>query len=195
MGYISKYGVFGTVKRVRVRKTEKKPKKIRHSRKSRSKSRSGFYNVQNSSRSDTGRSSDYRFEGTRIKTEEDREVHTSGTRDAPDIEEKKAINPNLVSFDHNITDFEVKLRYLNLKDTMGKEYGRFFPPIRSRFVIMDEEGREFSVIRAGNNQISGDVIRFLSSNDLKPGDLVSVEYDRDERSNQGLHIIRFKIKK
>ena len=195
MSYISKYGLFGTIKRIKVRKREKRPRKIRHRGKSSYRSKNDFYNVENRSSSEFGRSSDHLYEGTRIKVEEEKEKRPIATREVPDLEEKETINPNLVSFDHNITEFEVKLRYLNLKDTMGKEYGRFFPAIRSRIVIIDDEGREFAVIRAGNNQISGDVIRFLSANDLKPGDKVSVEYDREERSKTGLPVIHFKIRK
>ncbi len=76
----------------------------------------------------------------------------------------------------------------------GSEYGRFFPPVRSKLVIIDENGRKFSAIRAGNNQISGDILQFLNTNGLKPGDKISFEYDREEKSSEGKAIIRLKKK-
>jgi hypothetical protein len=200
MKYIKKYGIIGTAKRIRVRKKEKnKKEKISRERYQRSKIQfrpiNESYIIESSKNTGPSQSSDgYRFEGMSIK--EEKKVKTVDIKKEVEIEEEKEkINPNMLIFEHQITDFEVKLRYLNLKDTSGKEFGRFFPPIRSKLIIMDEEGREFAVIRAGNNQISGDIVRFLKTNELKPGDIVSVEYDRDETSDQGNHIIHFKIKK
>ena len=101
----------------------------------------------------------------------------------------------LLTFEHELTEFEFKLRYLNLKDITGKEYGRFFPSIRSQLVLIDGEGRKFSVTRVGNNQISGDLFSFFKANELKPGDSISVEYDREERSEDGESVIHIKSKK
>ena len=61
-------------------------------------------------------------------------------------------------------------------------------------MIIDEEGRKFSAIRAGNNQISGDILQFLNANDLKPGDKILFEYDREERSDERKTVLHLKKK-
>ena len=100
-----------------------------------------------------------------------------------------------VLFEHELTEFEFKLRYLNLNDLTGKEFGRFFPPIKRKLVIFDEGGRKFSVARVGSNQISGDILSYFKSNQLKPGDIISIEYDYEEKSKDGTNIIHLKTKK
>ena len=85
--------------------------------------------------------------------------------------------------------------HLNLKDIGGTGYGGYFPPIKSKLVIIDEEGREFPVIKVGNNQISGDLFSFFKANQLEPGDVISVEYDREELSEDRRHILHLKSKK
>ena len=197
MRHLKKYGVIGTIKRVRVRKKQKTSKESSLLKDQKSKSKSSYHNISDKthSYSDFG-SDDHLFEGTRIKDEPEKQIKT--TVDKKEIikeKTEKTINPNLVSFDHEITDFEVKLHYLNLRDTTGKEYGRYFPPIRSNLVVVDDEARKFSVIRAGNNQISGDIIQIISANNLKPGNIVKIEYDNEERSDQGKSVIHLKIKK
>jgi len=107
-----------------------------------------------------------------------------------DIEE----NSNLIVFDHELTKFEYKLKYLNLRDLDGSEYGRYFPPIRNKIIIIDEEDRNYTVIRAGNNQLTGDLLTFFKKNDIKPGDIFKFEYDPDERNDDGLHLLRLKKK-
>ena len=105
------------------------------------------------------------------------------------------INVNLIKFDHVLADFEIKLKYLNLKDVEGKEYGKLFPPIKSRFLIVDSEGRKYSMIKAGYNQISGDLLSLINENHLKVGDILTIEYDRESRPINGYHVINLKVKK
>jgi len=119
-----------------------------------------------------------------IKNDEDESLN---------ISEEKSLS--IVSFEHIITDFELKLRYLNLKDTSDAEYGYLFPPIKSKFIVIDDEEREYSVTRAGRNQISGDLYKFFNENNLKPGDTIIIEYDREGLSNQGKRVIHIKAKK
>jgi len=102
---------------------------------------------------------------------------------------------SILSFEHIITDFELKLKYLNLKDTSDAEFGYLFPPIKSKFIVIDDEEREFSVIRAGRNQISGDLYQFFNENGLKPGDTIVIEYDRESFPKDGKRVIYIKIKK
>jgi hypothetical protein len=197
MSHLKKYGLMGTIKRVRIKKRQKTNKEDVYQINKKSKSSSKYSNVSNKdlSYSDFG-SNDHLFEGTRIKDEAEKQIKTNVEK-TEKIKEKteKKVNPNLVSFDHEITDFEVKLHYLNLRDLTGKEYGRYFPPIRSNLVVIDDEKRKFSAIRAGNNQISGDIIQIINANNLKPGNIIKIEYDNEERSDQGKAIIHLKIKK
>ena len=135
------------------------------------------------------------FKGYKISPGKQEETSSnSEDTEKEKIEVQEKTKPGLISFDHEVTDFEIKLKYLNLKDTSGGEYGRFFPPIRSKLVIIDEEGREFIVNKAGNNQISGNLMSLIRTNGLKPGDIIRIEYDRDERSSDGRYIIRIKLK-
>jgi len=197
MSHLKKYGVIGTIKRVRVRKKQKTSKESSLLKYQKSKSKSSHNNVSDKthSYSDFG-SDDHLFEGNKIKDESEKQIKTTVDKKEKNKETaEKTINPNLVSFDHEITDFEVKLHYLNLRDINGKEYGRYFPPIRSNILVVDDKERKFSVIRAGNNQISGDIIQIINANNLKPGDIVKIEYDNEEKSDRGKSIIRLKIKK
>lgn len=196
MGSVSKYGFFGTIQRVRRRKTEKN-KTDKHSKIKSKKSRQSTYDIKlDSSANRKHGSSDRIFEGNKIRIDDEasKDKNKEKQRKEKDIKESKKINPNLISFDHELTDFEYKLHYINLKDLTGSEYGRFFPPVRSNLVILDENGRKFLAIRAGNNQISGDILQFLNANDLKPGDKIYFEYDREEKSDEGKTIIHLKKK-
>lgn len=107
------------------------------------------------------------------------------------IEEKTT---GLIAFEHRLTDLEFKLKYLNLKDVFDREFGRLFPPYNSEIVIIDGQGRRFSAVKAGYNQISGDLLTFFKVNGLKPGDVISIEYDRDKISNEGF-IVNIKSNK
>jgi hypothetical protein len=110
------------------------------------------------------------------------------------INSDEKVNTNLVSFDHKLTDFEIKLKYLNLKDTDGREYGKLFPPIKSKIVIVDDEGRKYQMTKAGVNQLSGNLLSLIKSNDFKVGDVISIEYDRESKSENGRYIVRIKNK-
>ena len=112
-----------------------------------------------------------------------------------EIKTDEKINVNLIIFDHILADFEIKLKYLNLKDVEGREYGNLFPPIKSRFIIIDSEGRKYSMVKAGYNQISGDLLSLINENKLKVGDILTIEYDRESRPINGYHIINLKVKK
>lgn len=191
----SNYGFFGTIKRIRRRKTVKS-KTNKHTKIKNRNNRQTTYDIQLDSNANRNRgSSDRLFEGNKIRIDDEKKDKIRDTRKKEkDIKEAEKTNPNLLSFDHELTEFEYKLRYLNLKDLTGSEYGRFFPPVRSKLVIMDKEGRKFSAIRAGNNQISGDILQFLNTNELKPGDKITFEYDREEKSDEGKTILRLKKK-
>ncbi len=94
-----------------------------------------------------------------------------------------------------ITDFEIKLKYINLKDTDGKEYGKLFPPIKSQLVIIDDAGRKYSMTKAGVNQISGNLLSLINANNLKAGDVITIVYNRESKSKTGSYIIHMKNKK
>ncbi len=120
---------------------------------------------------------------------------TSNNQNKEDIKSDEKASFNLIKFDHVLTDFEIKLKYLNLKDINGKEYGKLFPPIKSQLVIVDNEGRKFSMTKAGVNQISGNFLSLINANNLKVGDVITIEYDRDNISKNGNYIINIKAKK
>lgn len=127
------------------------------------------------------------------ENETQQENYVEDEEDIVSISDEKS--SSIVSFEHIITDFELKLRYLNLKDTSDAEYGYLFPPIKSRFIVVDDEDREFSVVRAGRNQISGDLYKFFHENNIKPGDVIMIEYDREGFSKDGKRLIHIKAKK
>ena len=124
----------------------------------------------------------------------DRSIQNKEIKQEQQITKPDETNAHLIRFDHKLAEFEFKLKYLNLKDTSGKEFGRFFPPVRSQLVILDDEGRKFLMIKAGINQISGNLSAFINANHLKPGDIISIEYDREEKSEDGKHILHVKLK-
>jgi len=184
-------GILGKIKRIRMRKREKKPSSKKVSYKSKQ-----YSNIK----IDMDRSAgDYISNPSNVKPKiEIDEKEKKIKKEKPEKEnidlKESDKNLNIINFNHRLTDFEFKLKYLNLKDLEGSEYGRYFPPIRNKLVIIDSEDRKFNVIRAGNNQITGDLLSFFKQNDLKPGTLIEVEYDPDVRSEEGLNIIRIKIK-
>lgn len=192
----SKMGLIDTIKRIRVKKRDKKPKKnIIKNEKTKTKTKTDPVKI-NEMRLNNKKSRNRIFFGLRIKSEEkskeDFKEEKEKKQKIKTIGSKKA---NFIIFDHELTEFEYKLRYLNLKDITGKEYGRLFPPIKSKLIILDEEGRKYSIIRAGNNQLSGDLYLFFNKNNVKPGVIFSIEYDREEYSEEGKHIIHLIIKK
>ena len=111
------------------------------------------------------------------------------------IEEIDRINKNLVKFYHRITEFEIKLKYLYLKDLKGNKYGENFPPVRSDILLVDEEDRSYNLKVAGNNQVSGDIIDFITANNLKVGDVIYIEYNPNQEVKDGKHIVHMKLKK
>ena len=125
----------------------------------------------------------------------EQKIDTSGVKEIDENEKEEKKSRGSIKFEHELTDLEFKLRYLDLNDLTGKKFGRFFPPIRRKLVIFDEGGRKFSVTRVGSNQISGDVLSYFKSNQLKPGNIISIEYDYEEKSKEGTNIIHLKSKK
>jgi len=149
----------GVIKRIRVRKREKK------------------------------------FTPTLTKNQELEKILASFEQTESDTESIEEKTTGLISFEHRITDMEFKLRYLNLKDVFDRDYGRSFPSLNSSLLIIDSEGRHFSAFKAGYNQVSGDLLSFFKVNGLRPGDVISVEYDRNELSGDGSYIVRIKSNK
>jgi hypothetical protein len=107
------------------------------------------------------------------------------------IEEKTT---DLISFEHMITDLEFKLRYLNLKDVFDNEYGESFPNLNSSILIVDGAGRHFFAFKEDFNRISGDLLSFFKANDLKPGEVIFIDYDCSEISDKGSHVVHIKTK-
>jgi len=127
-----------------------------------------------------------------INEEKNNKVKIEKTDKKDDIETSDEKTTKGITFEHVLTEFEIKLRYLNLKDTQNVEYGQYFPPIRSNLIIIDNQGREFLTIRAGRNQISGEIYRLFKVNEYKPGIKITIQYDREEISDTGKHVIHIK---
>ena len=187
-----KKGLLNTIKRIRVRKKEKKYDKNNYKKIS-----SNSKNYQNTKVDINRKSNDYVSNPSNISKNiiiDEKKVKEKKSKNVKKDIKKSNKKTNLVNFDHKLTDFEYKLKYLNLKDLDGSEFGRYFPPIRNKLVIIDSKDREFLVIRAGNNQITGDLLSFFKKNDLKPGNVLEIEYDPDMRSEKGLPIVKLKKK-
>jgi len=48
--------------------------------------------------------------------------------------------------------------------------------------------------KVGNNQISGSLISLVQSNKLKAGDILTIEYDKEEPLIDGKYVIHVKLK-
>lgn len=188
-----KKGILSKIKRIRIKKPEKK-ERIKGSVNVKAKS-SDFSNISvdvKGNSQDFIENPDSSSKNIVIDEKEKRERKTKEKKEnvAVEVDEKS----NLIVFDHELTKFEYKLKYLNLRDLDGSEYGRYFPPIRNKIIIIDEEDRKYTVIRAGNNQLTGDLLTFFKNNDIKPGDIFKFEYDQEERNEEGIHLLRLKKK-
>ncbi len=189
-----KKGILSKIKRIRVRKIETKPK-IDNSKNIKVKS-NDFSNIRVDSKNSSGDFVNNPSNSSKnivIDEKEKKEKKTKEKKDNKTVEVEE--NKNLITFDHELTNFEYKLKYLNLRDLDGTEYGRYFPPIRNKLFIIDDEDRKFTVIRAGNNQLTGDLLTFFKKNDIKPGDIFKFEYDPEKRNEDGIHLLRLKKKK
>ena len=138
-------GILSKIKRIRVRKPEKKPR-AKKSRNTKVKS-NGFSNVRVEDRRNSQEFIDNPNPSSKnivIDEKEKKEKKTKGKNKniSSEVEEKS----DLIVFDHELTKFEYKLKYLNLKDLDGSEYGRYFPPIRNKIIIIDEENRNYTVM-------------------------------------------------
>ena len=113
----SKMGLIDTIKRIRVKKREKHPKKkIIKNEKTKNKTKTEPIKI-NEVKYDKKKSKNRMFFGLRIKydekSQEDFEEKKEKKQKIRTIESKKT---NSIIFDHELTEFEYKLRYLNLKD-------------------------------------------------------------------------------
>ena len=194
----SKSGFISKLRRTKIkrRKREKTIKKplLKEQKHKKIKSTINKIDIKESSQI---RSNNYEFEGRKIVIDEDEELRKQKVK--IDINQDKIksekISATMISFNHELTEFEIKFKYLNLKDVNGRMLGRSFPPIRSRLVILDNEGRKFLMNKVGNNQISGDLITLIRANEFKPGDILTIGYDPEEEHMDGRFIIHIKSKK
>ena len=123
-----KKGLLNTIKRIRVRKIEKKTKKasyndikirsknISNVRVDREKSSRDFIDNPNTS-------------STNIDIDEIEEKDKQIKNDKEEITTETNKKTNLISFEHKLTEFEYKLKYMNLRDLEGSEYGSYFPSV------------------------------------------------------------------
>ena len=86
-----------------------------------------------------------------------------------------------IEFVRRIGKAEVSSRHLNLTDINGKTYGIQFPPHKTKFIVIDQEGRQFEAQKHHTNQIWGNLRRWYEVNNISEGDLIKVKFDPDER--------------
>lgn len=90
-----------------------------------------------------------------------------------------------IEFVRKIGKAEISTNHLNLTDINGKTYGRYFPPHKTKFIVIDQEGRKFGAQKHYTNQIwgGGKLRKWYEANDIKEGDLIKVRFDPNEKIN------------
>lgn len=100
---------------------------------------------------------------------------------------------NIIQFNHAVSGSEVRSFYLNLKDDEGNQYGDYFPPDRTKFVIIDDKDRKTSASKRGKGQLWGNLRQWFEHNNIKAGSIISIEYDPDFLDGER-HVIRISLK-
>jgi hypothetical protein len=98
----------------------------------------------------------------------------------------------MVRFLRTLGDSEVRLGYLNLTDDAGKHYGKQFPANRTRFVVIDQNGRRASTQKLQGNQLWGSLSHWYHDTQAKAGDTVILAFDSDEKID-GSNVIHLGI--
>lgn len=95
-----------------------------------------------------------------------------------------------IEFLRRIGEAEISTKHLNLTDINGKTYGKFFPPHKTKFIVIDQNGRRFDAQKHHTNQIWGNLRKWYEANNINEGDLVKVKFDPNERINEkyALHL-------
>ncbi|MCD6492601.1 MAG: DUF1016 family protein [Archaeoglobaceae archaeon] len=88
-----------------------------------------------------------------------------------------------VEFVRRIGKAEISTKHLNLTDINGKTYGMHFPPHKTKFIVVDQGGRQFEAQKHHTNQIWGNLRKWYEANNIKEGDLIKVKFDPNERIN------------
>jgi len=88
-----------------------------------------------------------------------------------------------IEFVRRIGKAEISTKHLNLTDINGKTYGKSFPPHKTKFIVVDQEGRQFEAQKHHTNQIWGNLRRWYEANNINEGDLVKVKFEPNERIN------------
>jgi len=89
----------------------------------------------------------------------------------------------VIEFIRRIGDAEVSTKHLNLTDINGNTYGKYFPPHKTKFIVVDQEGRRFEAQKHHANQIWGNLRRWYEANNINAGDLIKIRFDPNERIN------------
>ena len=87
----------------------------------------------------------------------------------------------VIEFIRRIGDGEVLSKHLNLTDINKNTYGKHFPPHKTKFIVVDQEGRKFEAKKHHANQIWGNLRRWYEANNINAGDLIKVKFDPNER--------------
>jgi len=89
----------------------------------------------------------------------------------------------MVRFLRTLGDSEVRLGYLNLTDIAGNHYGREFPPNKTKFLVIDQNGRKASTQKLKGNQLWGSLSHWYSNTRAQAGDTVIITFDANDRED------------
>lgn len=87
----------------------------------------------------------------------------------------------VIEFTRRIGNAEISTKHLNLTDIHGKTYGKHFPPHKTKFIVIDQDGRKFEAQKHHTNQIWGNLRKWYEANNINAGDLIKVKFDPNEK--------------
>jgi hypothetical protein len=95
----------------------------------------------------------------------------------------------MVTFTRTLRQGEINNKYLNLTDDSCTSHGPFYPPHKTRFVVIDHLGRRTAAEMHNGYQIWGTLSQWFAANSPQVGDKVDVAYDPAE-SEDGQPVLR-----
>lgn len=94
----------------------------------------------------------------------------------------------MINFLRTLGGSEVRLGYLNLTDNARNHYGRHFFENKTRFIVIDQDGRRAFTQKLKGNQLWGTLKDWYQDNNAVEGDTVILSFNPEERIDN-LHVI------
>ena len=94
----------------------------------------------------------------------------------------------MVRFLRTFGDPEVRLGYLNLTDDAKATYGHRFPPHKTKFLVLDQNGSRSAAQMHNDNQVWGTLKEWYRRTGAQVGDTVVVMFDPEEQL-EALHVL------